>query len=715
MQDIAADAAPPQPGVIDLPGSTPSNGVRPAAIADAIDRQRPDIARGLYEPIRHWGKYDDQIELRGTEAAFVTFKFHAPIDYLIEYFRRGDEAYLHLYVGERRKVLLNKHLSDDEQQSEIDRIAEADRAMITHAVGDTLPDAQLRALSDTLDVIHQGVVARGSRDMSLLFIGDCLYMDVLAFMEADCARHGVRLVNRFGASKNIADQRNKLRALAGEHIEIVFYSPFTYEGALSLKRLFDWRSGLLRRSQVTHMVDQAMREVDETLELIAGLYECPVYVQNTVLIHRKLGGSCEALKACATRRIRRLAREQINPRIAQSIGRINGQSYKHLHPIDETPLLKTHGERQLARYFHWSHIQHPAALSRYLADTYRRNVFVHAKLMKMKVIVCDLDDTLWQGTIGEGQVVHHRDRQGILQRLKQRGVVLAINSKNDPANVHWNGGVLNEDDFVATYINWNQKATNMQRISKQLNLAFKNLLFLDDRPDQREMVRSAIPEIEVLDPNVPETWRLFESWLDALAEQPELDRTRMYRDREKRRQFIDEQTNTVEDPAEMFSQLGIQLTIRPAADADLKRVTEIINRTNQFNLCGSRTTFKQVEKWHNADDTHIIVAESRDKFGSAGTICVAVAEQNGDQLHIPIFVLSCRVFGYRMEFAVLNYIHAKLRRPGQATVGFYTKTDRNQPCENFYTDAGFQPDGDRLVYHEQAAAPNAPWLTVHCK
>ena len=714
MRNVA-DTASPRNGFFGSVDSPSSNGVHPAAIAQAIQRQRPDIARGLYEPIRHWGKYDDQIELRGTESAFVEFKFYAPVDYLVEYFRSGDEAYLHLYVGERRKVLLNERLSDDEQRSEIDRISEADRDMITNVVGDTLPDAQRRALADTLNVIHQGVVARGSRDMSLLFIGDCLYMDILAFMEADCARHGVRLVNRFGASKNIADQRNKLRELAGEHFDIVFYSPFTYGAALSVKRLFDWRSGLLRKSQVTHMVDQAMREVDETLELIAGLYECPVYVQNTVLIHRTKGGGREALKACATHRIRRLAREQINPRIAQSIGRINGQSYKHLHLIDETPLLKTHSEGQLARYFHWSHIQHPAALSRYLADVYRRSVFVHVKLMQMKVIICDLDDTLWQGTIGEGQVVHDRDRQSILQRLKERGVVLAINSKNDPANVHWNGGVLNEDDFVATYINWDQKVTNMQRIAKQLNLSFNNFLFLDDHPDQREMVKSAIPEIEVFDPNVPETWRLFESWLDALAEQPELDRTRMYRDRQKHRQFIDEQSNTIEDPAAMFSQLGIQLTIRHAAAADLKRVTEIINRTNQFNLCGSRTTFKQVEKWHNSDDTHIIVAESSDKFGSDGTICVAVAEHHADQLHIPVFVLSCRVFGYRMEFAVLNYIHSKLRRPGQTTVGFYTKTGRNQPCENFYTDAGFQPDGDRLVYHEQALAPDATWLTVHCE
>ena len=129
-------------------------------------------------------------------------------------------------------------------------------------------------------------------------------------------------------------------------------------------------------------------------------------------------------------------------------------------------------------------------------------------LAKKKLIVCDLDNTLSRrGVIGEGQVSHYRDRQETLQALKKKGILLAINSKNNPANVRWNGAVLNDGDFVNAQINWQPKVLNMRRIAEELNLKLKDFLFLDDRADERGMVAEALPEVTSLDAENPDTWR----------------------------------------------------------------------------------------------------------------------------------------------------------------------------------------------------------------
>jgi FkbH-like protein len=135
----------------------------------------------------------------------------------------------------------------------------------------------------------------------------------------------------------------------------------------------------------------------------------------------------------------------------------------------------------------------------------------------------------------------------------------------------------------------------------------------------------------------------------------------------------------------------LQLSIRFADRKELKRVSELINRTNQFNTCGSRTTLQEVTRWHESDRHAIWVAEASDKFGSMGTISVAVVEETAPGVAILAFVLSCRVFGFGMENALLNWI--KLWRPGRTIFGHFKETPHNQPCHRVYPDNGFTWDG----------------------
>ena len=114
--------------------------------------------------------------------------------------------------------------------------------------------------------------------------------------------------------------------------------------------------------------------------------------------------------------------------------------------------------------FYDADLQHPAVFGKHLAEEYRELLDVQCHLLSKKLVVCDLDNTLWDGLIGEGPVAHHAERQQALLRLRQKGVVLAIASKNEAKNVTWAGGVLSEGDFVCSQVNWDPKTINIQRI-----------------------------------------------------------------------------------------------------------------------------------------------------------------------------------------------------------------------------------------------------------
>jgi FkbH-like protein len=280
-------------------------------------------------------------------------------------------------------------------------------------------------------------------------------------------------------------------------------------------------------------------------------------------------------------------------------------------------------------------------------------------------------------------------------------------------------------DFVSSQINWEPKAANIRRIAKHLNLKTKDFVFIDDRADERELVTGAMPEVTALDAESPRTWRQLAIVAGIMAESAEGDRTLAYRQRDERERFLTEAApesalaatlgvdlssahNASE--AEALAKLALQLSVRFADRKELKRVSELINRTNQFNMCGSRTTLEEVTRWHASDRYAIWVAEARDKFGPMGTIAVAVVEETTRGVEILAFVLSCRVFGYGMETALLNRI--KSWRPGQAVYGHFKETPHNQPCHRVYPENGFDWDGNCWISNTGKEIADPAWLAV---
>ncbi len=668
------------------------------------------------ESLSGWEKYDRELrEHAGRVDEYVGLHFYVFVDYLERYFRTGDSVYKYLYVGEKLKQLYDIDLDPEQDRANRERVTGADIRILCGPVREELGEDAAGMLESLLRDVQAMVLARGRKHLKVLLIGDCLYLDVRGFLAAQAMEDGLTFEPTFVGSKNPIQQREELRKLADRRFDLVFYSPFTYEFSLEVAAFRQVRRSLMSRREIGRIVSAEMDHAEKMLEILATRFDVPCYVHNTANVRRHDSTARELAKVWLTRRSRRIAREELNRRMAERIAawrQVDG----NLMLLDETGLLERHGEVALGRFVYPTPIQHPAELGRLVADRYREVLAAHADLVGKKVLVCDLDNTLWKGEIGEGAVEHFLDLQRTIGELRRKGVLLAVNSKNDPRNVHWDGAALGADDFVAMEINWDSKVANMRRIQQNLNLKLKDFVFIDDRADQRELIREAMPEVWVLDatsPRVPEQLAL---WAAALPDHPETDRTQQYREREQRESFLTGDEAAAEDPAEAFAKLEIRVEMREAKPAELKRVAELINRTNQFNMAGSRTSLNELREWHAVAGRRIVAVEARDKFGPMGVVSVLLLDLSGPELSIPAFVLSCRVFGYGIEDAVLNAVK-RLARAGNGggampIRGAFKETPHNEPCRAVYPRNGFTFDGESWVLAEADSPTDPAWLTV---
>jgi FkbH-like protein len=696
--------------------STPIISPAQRSVAQVLARHRREAARALLPPLATFPKFAEALTRAGDDkAAFVERELIAFVDYLTLRFRAGDVSYRHLYVGEKLKQLYLPDITAEEQHAWHRRIAAADTVALLNLLRPQLAADAANILEDELREIERVVTSRGSKTLNVLLVGDCLYLDILAFATAPCLADDITLRPTFITSKNPAGARNAIAALRGRKFDAVFFSPFSYEMAHEMSRLQDWRQVLANTRELPKLTEAALAEAGKTLDLLTDLFESPCFVHNTVGVRRLDNSVRERAKNLLTRSIRRDAAARLNTGIADRIARCNATTFPHLFLFDEAWHTAGIGDDALGRMFYDSDLQHPAALGKHLASPFCDVMFVLAHLAKRKLVATDLDNTLWDGVIGEGAgITHHADRQQALLHLKKKGVVLAVNSKNDPRNIRWDGGLLRGDDFVCQQVNWDPKVLNLRRISERLNLKTKDFVFVDDRPDERELVRVTMPEVLTLDATDDRSWRLLDLWASLLDAQGDAaDRTQFYQQREARERFLEsEQETAAADRNALFAELGLTIDIRHARPADLKRATELINRTNQFNTTGARTTLREMTDWHDHPDWRVLVVDAADKFGAMGTISVLVLHDMGESLDIHAFVLSCRVFGYGIETALLNRVKRIAGELDRPIVAQLVRTMHNDPCISVYADHGFEPhDG---FWHHRATSddPDPAWLTV---
>jgi len=331
-----------------------------------------------------------------------------------------------------------------------------------------------------------------------------------------------------------------------------------------------------------------------------------------------------------------------------------------------------------------------------------------------KLIILDLDDTLWGGLVGdvgwENLVLggpHHIgeayvDFQQALKSMKNRGILLAIVSKNEEpvaleAIRKHPEMVLKLEDFAGWRINWQDKAQNVLDLMAELNLGPQSTLFIDDNPAERARVKESLPEVLV--PDWPQDPLFYPAALLSLrcfempsVSQEDLVRTTMYLSENKRQAL----KQTVSSLEEWLTRLAIRIQVEELHPANLQRATQLLNKTNQMNLSTRRLSEAELMAW--AEDKHhrLWTLRVSDKFGDAGLTGIVSLEIQDPSAQIVDFILSCRVMGRKIEEVMLaTAIHYAQARGVEDVYARYIPTSKNKPCLDFFKNLAprFQQQG----------------------
>ena len=329
-----------------------------------------------------------------------------------------------------------------------------------------------------------------------------------------------------------------------------------------------------------------------------------------------------------------------------------------------------------------------------------------------KVLLLDLDNTLWGGLAGENDHVPvelsedhvglaYKNLQRVILQMQRQGVVLGIVSKNNETDAmeilachpHM---VLRPETFAVRRINWRPKHENIMEIAEELNLGLDSFVFWDDSPQERQLVKELLPEVEV--PDFPERKEELPSamaaiykkyFAKAIVTEEDQARTAQYAANAVRKEL--------REAAGGFEEYLRQLEIR-AVRVDprkhMERLVQLMNKTNQFNLTTRRYTQRQMEELLAEPDKRVYLYSVSDRFGDDGVVAAAVADCTGDVPVLTDFVMSCRVMGKNIEYAIVEDIESDLRESRYERVrGLYVPTAKNKPVEGLYESLGYERIG----------------------
>jgi FkbH-like protein len=341
-----------------------------------------------------------------------------------------------------------------------------------------------------------------------------------------------------------------------------------------------------------------------------------------------------------------------------------------------------------------------------VAKAYARYIAPLKGLTK-KCVVLDLDNTLWGGVIGEdgkdGIRLGHAspgseyvEFQHFLSALSRRGILLAVNSKNnseealDAIRTH-ESMVLREPAFSAIRVNWKPKPENMTSIAAELNIGLDSLVFVDDNPDEREMMRQTLPQ--VLTVELPKDPALYRSVLESLPQLQVLSVTEEDKQRvaqyqtARLREEVKLSASSIED---YLQSLHIEAAISPAAKPIFGRVAQLFARTNQFNVTTRRYSASDVERFASDPAWRLYVLSSKDRFGDHGLVAVGLLRTGPEVWTIDSLLMSCRVIGYGIESALLSFVSEEARKAGATRLrGEFVPTQKNAPAKGLYASHGF--------------------------
>lgn len=419
---------------------------------------------------------------------------------------------------------------------------------------------------------------------------------------------------------------------------------------------------------------------------------------------------------------------RMNLQLAESLAGV-----PHYYVLDAQPWLEAAGRRAAnPKLWYMAKVAFgPEVFQEAVRDVKAALTGIHGGARKL--IVLDLDDTLWGGLVGEIGWQHlalgghdpageaFRDFQRALKAQAARGILLGIVSKNDEAvalqaMASHPEMLLRPEQFAGWRINWNDKAQNIADLAAQLNLGLQSVVFIDDSPAERSRVRHALPEVLV--PEWPTDPMLYRQTLLALRcfesptiSQEDAQRTRLYA-MERQRSELRQRVGSVDAWLETLEQV---VTVEPLHEGNLPRAAQLLNKTNQMNLGTRRMTEAELLAWARSPGHAVWTIHVEDRLGASGLTGLISLESAPPVGRIVDFVLSCRVMGRKVEEAMLAVAIRHAQALGLSRVrAEYRPTAKNSPCAEFFRRSGLNLNGDAQTFEWDArrAYPAPPQVTL---
>ena len=565
----------------------------------------------------------------------------------------------------------------------------------------TEPDAMKHAML-TLDYFALSKEAKGlntsgtAKVIRIALLADCATQQLADITRAIAARNNVQAEmyegNYDGVDLEILDRNSALYAFNPQYVVIL----------LSSEKL---KAHLYASGDRRSFADEMVSRLENLWKTFRAQSQATIIQSTFVLPSERAFGNYELKIADSVGSIF----TEINYRLA-----VRARDVKNVLLNDVDFLAASIGRAQWFDARMWNmaktpcRLEHLPLLAQSLLDT-----VLAASGTFAKCVVLDLDNTLWGGVIGddglEGIALGEFDEgeafvgfQRFIRELKRRGIILAVVSKNDHANAllpfrdhpHM---ALKEEDISVFVANWDNKVDNIRLVQKTLNIGFDSLVFLDDNPFERNIVREFLPEVLV--PELPEDPSLY---LQSLADlnlfetasfsAADLDRADQYREEAQR-----ELTKThFTDVNDYLTSLAMEIRLERFNAFNLPRIAQLIQRSNQFNLMTRRYSEAACEAMMKDPWLAPLTLRLADKFGDYGLISVVILKHAGEDLEIDEYLMSCRVLQRGVESFTMNNIFAYAARLGaKRVVGQYAPTAKNDMVKGFFKSFGFGKVADR--------------------
>lgn len=449
--------------------------------------------------------------------------------------------------------------------------------------------------------------------------------------------------------------------------------------------------------------NKAKHEFNKLLAIWEKLYldfQCEVIQDNFELpAVRSLGNFDLSSKSSITRAV-----NYINESLNQS-----SIEKSYLHICDRNYLSSKMGLMKWKDYSLWLSAKYSLSYEAISRLSYNLGKIIESILgQSKKCLVLDLDNTLWGGVIGDDGIdgitlgkesalgEAYLDFHSYIKSLKARGIILAICSKNDFENAKSGfdhpDSILKYSDFTAFKANWEHKSKNIVDIAKEINIGLESIVFVDDNPMERDVVRKELQGLVA----VPEIGNNITNFRDILDASELFNLTSLSSEDTKRNEFYETDKKREQEIInfsnydEYLISLEMQAEICPLNQRYLPRITQLINKTNQFNLTTKRMTEQEVKILLNNKNTISLYARLNDKFGDNGLVSVISGNIESKKLTIELWLMSCRVFKRTLENSILyELLRLAKERKIETVIGKYIPSKKNKIVSKLYSDMGF--------------------------